>query len=86
MRGHMREISTGWFGVPGARSGSSSKVHLVAGGKPICGARLGPKMEYQFCSSTLSLEYVECEPCRKAGRKLCEKAIRAVGETRCPIR
>ena len=40
----------GWFGIPGAPERFSTKTHIVKDGRPVCGARLGPTQEFQWCS------------------------------------
>ncbi len=55
--------STGWFGIPGANGRESTQVHVVDGGKPICGRRLSKEQEYQWCADGAHLPYVECRRC-----------------------
>ena len=58
-------VGTGWFGVPGDRTGRfSSKVHFVHAGKPVCGSRLSPMAEYQWCAQYIDFRMVECRRCR----------------------
>jgi hypothetical protein len=59
-------ISTGYFGVPGKDGG---KVHLVTKGRPICGTRLPADSEYQWCSYSTRMEFVECERCKRSAVK-----------------
>jgi hypothetical protein len=60
-------VETGYFGVPdGPRRGRSTKVHAVENGKPICGARIGLDMVYQWCARWVQWSYLECEHCKAA--------------------
>jgi hypothetical protein len=43
--------------------GSRSKVHLVEGGKPICGVRMSKYAEYQGVATGASMRQVECDRC-----------------------
>jgi hypothetical protein len=54
--------STGWFGIPGREGG---KVHAVFNKRPICGMRVDPRAEYQWCSHGLHWGYLECEGCKR---------------------
>lgn len=65
---------TGYF-ANGERGG---KVHLAEGGypgvaRPLCGVRLGPKAEFQWCANGVWVDYLECARCR---RKALERAAR----------
>jgi len=62
--------STGWFGIPGANGRGSTKVHLVRGGRPACGARLSPRQEYQWCAGGVEYAYLECERCKAIARRV----------------
>lgn len=57
-------LSTGWWGIPG-RENSTSKVHAVKDGKPICGKSPHPKSQYQWCCHGFNREYIECQKCRE---------------------
>jgi hypothetical protein len=60
---------TGFFGIPG--TSQTTKVHVVeTGNRPICGAVVGPKQEFQYCANGIHLNLVECESCRKQILKL----------------
>lgn len=59
----LRVTSTGWWGLPG-QDNPKAKVHAVCDQKPICGAHIHPKAEYQFCSSGLAYNYLECANCK----------------------
>lgn len=63
-------FSTGWFGIPGASSRLSTKVHLVSNGKPVCGSKISTKQEYMWCSHGIMRTYLECEHCKKIANKL----------------
>jgi hypothetical protein len=80
-------ISTGYWGIPGSKvQRDSTKVHLVKGGKPVCGAKLRPNQRYQWCAYGILWEYIECKRCKRIAEDLAVGAIEAIGETRCPIR
>ena len=57
-------MSTGYFGIPGSATGFT-KVHIVEGGRPICGARVSPESEYQWCAPGIKLDYLECGNCKR---------------------
>lgn len=62
-------VAIGWFGVAGAKRGTMT--HFVdSERRPICGARLHPKSEFQWCSDVVSPHYekVECVGCNKIAR------------------
>lgn len=55
-------MEVGFFGIPGGRSGTMT--HIVFHGKPVCGVRIHPKSEFQWCSH--GLHYIpECKKCKK---------------------
>jgi hypothetical protein len=58
-------ISTGWFGIPGAKGRGSTKVHVVICGKPACGTKVGEYQEYQKCVNGADSRIVECKRCFK---------------------
>jgi hypothetical protein len=55
----------GWFGVPGAWGVGSTKTHAVRDGHPICGSKIGPRKEFQYCG-TLDAVRPECVRCQLA--------------------
>lgn len=59
-------MSIGYFGVPGETA--RGRVHIVVDGKPLCGSRIGPRAEFQWCAAIVkhALSYVECRRCLKA--------------------
>jgi hypothetical protein len=59
----------GWYGVPGARP-RNPQVHVVRGGRPICGTKVSPRAELQPCGeeSAFTLKSVECARCLKMVR------------------
>ena len=61
----MKNVLTGWFGIPGAPSRYSTKVHVVhkATKKPICGTVVGNNQSFQFCATGAYRGYIECEKC-----------------------
>ena len=67
-------MSTGYFGIPGRYGG---KVHLVDDErKPVCGLRLHPKAEYQWCSHGIAERMIECERCKAIARRMIEETHR----------
>ncbi len=56
-------IATGYFGIPG--TSRTTLVHIVDNGRPICGSRVGPDQQFQWCAGGVRLEYVECARCIK---------------------
>ncbi len=54
-------FSTGYF----ADRKHSTKVHVVYAGRAVCGVRVGKDMQYQFCSSGVNTDYLECELCQR---------------------
>lgn len=66
--------ATGWFGIPGGNRGT--QVHCVdEQRKPVCGARIHPNGQFQWCSQGIQYSYVECRKCKEiAGRHLEEFA------------
>lgn len=57
-------MSTGFFGIPGRPERNSHHVHIVDGGKPVCGTRPDPRAQYQWCSPDIMPSYVDCDRCR----------------------
>ena len=56
-------MSTGWYGEPG--TSKHTKVHFVLKGHPICGSRIGKRMQLQWCAPGFERLYVECSRCLK---------------------
>lgn len=78
-------IETGYFMKPGTRQ--VTLVHLVRGGKPICGAKIGEDMEFQWCASFKWLEAVTCTTCRRlegVGEQKETESAKKVATTREP--
>ena len=67
-------MTTGWFGEAG--TGKSTKVHFVKHGatRPICGASIGKRMEFQWCANWFEYSYVECLTCRRIARLMARKS------------
>ena len=57
-------IHTGWFGIPGGPV-SKGKVHLVRAStmRPVCGARHGERMAFQYCAGRAYMDWVDCKNC-----------------------
>lgn len=53
---------TGYFGIPGRIGG---KVHVIEGKRPMCGIRVDPRAEFQWCAHGIQSDYLECKGCRK---------------------
>jgi hypothetical protein len=74
-------MSTGYFGIPGSyRAGDQTKVHFVwetdmLRRRPICGARMRPTFEFQWCSAGFNRRYVECGRCKIVARKALLKEM-----------
>ena len=66
-------IAVGWFGVPGAHSSKSTKTHLLVGGKPACGARVGKRAEFQWCCVGAGVYNCECQVCERKRQKLVKE-------------
>jgi hypothetical protein len=62
-------IMTGYFAKVGKRV--ASKVHIVAGGFPLCHfkSNYGPE-DFQWCSHDIFYEYLTCEKCKQLARKI----------------
>ncbi len=58
----MNNYQLGWYGIAGAER-HSTKTHIVTDGKPICGSRMRPEMEFQWCSNHPFLYEPECRRC-----------------------
>jgi hypothetical protein len=66
MRNYNPNVSVGWYGRPTGRSADTTMVHIHRSGHgPVCGARIHPDAEYQWCSWD-NLTYVECESCKRS--------------------
>lgn len=63
---------------------SWTKVHLVdlKTLKPICNTWIGRKKSYQWCSSAMEMDYVECEKCRKKGTAILIERITKLKDNR----
>jgi hypothetical protein len=66
----MKNYQTGWFCIPGGRTGG--QVHVVSYGKPICGQRLHKKAEFQWCAHGIKLDYIECARCKGRAKKMLD--------------
>jgi len=63
----MNRISMGYF----SNRQRYTKTHLVRNGKPICNSQIGLNMTYQFCATSICLDFdpecldqLECESCK----------------------
>ena len=66
-------FTTGFFGVPGSSKGRHT-VHVVYSGKPICGWRPRKAQEFQFCSTGIAIEMIECTSCKRRGQTILRAA------------
>lgn len=74
-------IVIGYFGVPGTIGG---KVHICGTANindlhpaPLCGARLGAKVEFQWCATWPNgFTYIECEHCKKKAKKMVDEWLK----------
>ncbi len=71
-------ITIGWFGVPGCKEGGLTHLVNSDTDMPLCGTRLHPLSEYQWCSPDWRYS-VECERCKNIQYKLAD-AERATKE------
>lgn len=78
MRDRYSDYVTGWYGIPGGRTGG--RVHIVSDGKPICGDHIHSKAEFQWCAPGVKYDYVECRRCleRYYGRHKAEIEAEAI--------
>lgn len=68
-----KDYQTGWYGRAsehGRRAISTKYTHVVKDGRPICGYRPHPTMQFQFCAGYLCLEYVNCPTCLEKAKAL----------------
>jgi hypothetical protein len=56
-------LATGYYGIPGREGG---KVHVSTPDGPICGIRVDPQAQFQWCANGYVRSYVECARCRRA--------------------
>jgi hypothetical protein len=59
-------ISVGYFGVPGGEGGIT---HLAQNDKPMCGVRMNPNAQFQWCSSWDNMT-PECTNCKRIHQRL----------------
>jgi hypothetical protein len=59
-------VSIGWYGVPG-KTPRDPKVHVVRGGRTVCGTLFSRDAEFQECAAEneRTLQMVECKRCRR---------------------
>lgn len=65
----LRLAQTGYYGIPGKVGG---KVHIHFNGHPVCGAKIHPLAEFQWCANGIRYEYLECEKCEAIAIKYYE--------------
>lgn len=63
---------TGYWGIPGKNGG---QTHINRNGKPLCGQRLHPKAEFQFCANRIHLPYVECQRCKQRASRILDRKL-----------
>lgn len=64
-------LQTGFYGVPGTRL--HTKVHVINGGKPLCGWTPRKEQEFQWCARRIWWEVIECGSCKRMARRLMDK-------------
>ena len=64
-----KHITIGYFCVHG-KNGGQTHLFFHDTRKPLCGTRLSPKAEYQWCSPHWQMGEPECERCKKIKLKL----------------
>ena len=66
-------MQTGWYGSPLRYT----KVHVIDSDGPICGAKIGIDLSFQWCASGAEWDYIECKACKKKVLKIeqerCQK-------------
>lgn len=69
-----RHFTTGYFANEGQLY-RRTLVHIVVGGKPICGVRIGENQKYQVCANRVHMPYVECKRCIKRRASIVERIL-----------
>lgn len=67
---------TGYFATPGKGASVTHVVLTDHGNLTLCGRR--PKGEYQWCSSGIWLEAVECLRCKASAKRITQRGSDAV--------
>ena len=68
-----QNCGTGFF-ASAQRYTKTHITHFVNGkAKPLCGCKIGKDMSYQWASSTIWREYIECQNCLKILEKYRQK-------------
>ena len=77
-------MKTGWAG--NIKRGTKVHIYNEATGVAICGYEPNLTMEWQWCSSGVCLEIVECKSCKriypsyKIIKKMAKRAIKSLKE------
>lgn len=59
-------MTTGYFGIPGNKDRHDNHhVHVVDNGRPVCGTRVHPGSQYQWCAHGIQQDYVDCQRCKQ---------------------
>jgi hypothetical protein len=74
---------TGYYGIPGTCR--VTQVHLILGGRPVCGYRPAKSQEFQWCAHGIQLYYLECPRCRERAKKYYLKLARLADKVRGQI-
>jgi len=72
---YKKQLSTGWFGVPGTQR--STNVHVLDNEtkKCLCGYSPNKNYQFQWCAWGIEKDYLECEGCKTISKKLLNKEI-----------
>jgi len=62
MNSKLQECITGYWGLPDHARG---RVHAVRNHRPVCGDKVHPDAQFQWCASYVVDEYIECKRCRE---------------------
>ena len=64
----MKIYQTGWYGRAhqNNQSAISTNVHITIDGKPACGYKPHPTMQFQWCANQIIFGYIECTKCKKS--------------------
>ena len=58
-------FSTGWYGSPYRKGNGTVHVKVKGERLPVCGARIGEDMSFQWCAHGIREEWIECGSCKR---------------------